>query len=99
MKELGTVNKPNLLQNTDNESVVGEEKQDRVIQNLCGKRSPITVMSCTDAVGKLIPPMAIFRREGYHSAFAYCFRNGWLFTIPDSGCIKEEKKALTIWLR
>jgi hypothetical protein len=68
---------------------VGEEKQDRVIQNLCGKRSLVTVMSCTDAFGKPIPTVAIFKREGSHSAFADGFPNGLLVTIPDYGWIKE----------
>jgi hypothetical protein len=74
----------------DNEIVVGEEKQDRVIQNLCGKRSFVTAMSCTDAVGKPIPPMAMFKREGYHSAFADGFPIVLLVTIPDSRWIKEK---------
>jgi len=57
----------------------------------------VTVLSCTNATGSLIPPTTIFKGKTYKSKFADGFPNGSFVATADSGVINED--CFRTWLR
>jgi hypothetical protein len=64
---------------------MGEEKQNRVLQNFCGKPELLTIVASTKAVGKFVSPMAIFKGKQTHSEFTEGFANSSLVAVTDLG--------------
>jgi hypothetical protein len=58
----------------------------------------VTILACTNLVGRFIPPIAKFRGKIYRWELADGFQSGSSVSVTDSGLISQGEPGYVMWL-